>query len=103
MPLESGSSKEVISRNISREVHAGKPHDQAIAIAMNKAGKSRSDTVPCSPEMREKAHKVLDSMLTRFDSILSKRDAFEEPVEGDDDEKDDTQDDPGNLGKKNAS
>ncbi len=41
MPLESGSSKAVISRNISRERHAGKPQKQAIAIAMHKAGKSR--------------------------------------------------------------
>ena len=41
MPLEKGSSKKVISRNISREVHAGKPRNQAIAIAMSKAGKSK--------------------------------------------------------------
>lgn len=39
MPLKSGSSKEVISSNISTEMKHGKPHDQAIAIALNKAGK----------------------------------------------------------------
>jgi hypothetical protein len=44
MPLESSSSKEVISRNIKREVEAGRPQDQAVAIAMNKAGKSKSDS-----------------------------------------------------------
>lgn len=102
MPLESGSSQEVVSRNISREVHAGKPHEQAVAIAMNKAGKSRSDKMPCSPEMIKKADAMLDSMITRFDSILAKRDALEEPKEDDEDQID-TQDDPGNLGKKNAS
>jgi len=37
MPLKSGKSKEVISENISTEVHAGKPQKQAIAIAMNQA------------------------------------------------------------------
>ena len=42
MPLKKGSSKKVISSNIKTEMHAGKPQKQAIAIAMSKAGKSRS-------------------------------------------------------------
>ena len=41
MPLKEGKSKAVISENIRREMHAGKPQKQAIAIAMSKAGKSR--------------------------------------------------------------
>jgi hypothetical protein len=45
MPLESGSSKETISKNIATERKAGKPEKQAVAIAMSKAGKSNQDAV----------------------------------------------------------
>lgn len=41
MPLKKGKSKKVISDNIRTEMEHGKPQKQAIAIAMNKAGKSK--------------------------------------------------------------
>jgi len=37
MPLSHGKSKEAISKNIKTEVEAGKPQDQAVAIALNTA------------------------------------------------------------------
>lgn len=42
MPLKSGKSRKTISDNIKTEMHAGKPQKQAIAIAMHKAGKSKT-------------------------------------------------------------
>jgi hypothetical protein len=43
MPLKKGKSKAAVSSNISKLVHEGRPHKQAIAIALRKAGKSRKD------------------------------------------------------------
>lgn len=42
MPLKAGSSRAAISHNIKAEMKAGKPRKQAVAIALTKAGKSKS-------------------------------------------------------------
>jgi len=41
MPLKQGSSRKTISENIRREIGAGKPRKQAIAIALETARRSR--------------------------------------------------------------
>jgi len=41
MPLKKGSSRATVSHNIRKEMKAGRSRKQAVAIALNAAGKSR--------------------------------------------------------------
>jgi hypothetical protein len=41
MPLKEGNDDKTVSDNIRTELAAGKPRNQAIAIALAKAGKSK--------------------------------------------------------------
>ena len=40
MPLKAGKSRATVSGNIKREIAAGKPQKQAVAIALSEARKS---------------------------------------------------------------
>jgi hypothetical protein len=55
MPLEKGSSQEAVSHNVSTEVAAGKPHNQAVAIALHEA----NDSEHADKELTSKARNNL--------------------------------------------
>lgn len=48
MPLSQGSSEETIQKNIEELIKAGHPQNQAVAIAMSQAGKSRDVVRPAT-------------------------------------------------------
>jgi hypothetical protein len=52
MPLNKGRSRKAIAANIKKEEAAGKPHDQAVAIALDQARESGADIPP--PKEKEK-------------------------------------------------
>jgi len=41
VPLKKGKSRKIIAANIRKEVRAGKPPGQAVAIALSKAKRSK--------------------------------------------------------------
>lgn len=43
MPLKKGGSKKTISQNIRTLMHEGRKKDQAVAIALNIAGKGKKN------------------------------------------------------------
>jgi len=62
MPLKKGSSDAAVSSNISELVQTGRPQNQAVAIAMSKAGKSK----PGNPHGMKAGHPYMgDPMAAR--------------------------------------
>lgn len=53
MPLEKSGSRAAIGRNIKREEAAGKPHKQAVAIALDTA-RDAGAKIPPPPSERQK-------------------------------------------------
>jgi hypothetical protein len=54
MPLRRGTSRETIGHNIATEETAGKPHAQAVAIALSEARESGANIPP--PKRRPATH-----------------------------------------------
>jgi hypothetical protein len=61
MPLKPGKSKAVVSSNIRKEIKAGRPQAQAVAIALNTARKSGAK-IP-KPSSRKPVANNLNKMM----------------------------------------
>jgi hypothetical protein len=83
MPLAAGKSKETVSKNISELRHSGRPQEQAVAIAMKTAGKSKSDDnqkMGFTSEGAKKISEMCDALSARMDAF-EKRKAQSQPVD----------------------
>ncbi|MDE2102511.1 MAG: hypothetical protein KGL39_35015 [Patescibacteria group bacterium] len=68
MPLESGKSRETVSRNIETEMKAGKPQKQAVAIALNKA-RGDSPKMDALCDAAAEFSKRVDGIAARMDGL----------------------------------
>lgn len=69
MPLQQGNSDAAVSQNIKTEKAAGKPQDQAVAIALKTAGRSNQE----AREYQARAQETLRQFARNMERRHGKR------------------------------
>lgn len=65
MPLKRGTSRKTIGKNIKTEEARGKPHKQAVAIALNEARKSENERTAEATKKRLRKGKRANGKVSR--------------------------------------
>jgi len=68
-PLEGGSSKEAISKNISKLIREGRPRNQSIAIALRKAGVSKKSN-PRISNIHQMVADTIDALVASYENLV---------------------------------
>ena len=82
MPLKKGASRKTIAANIGREERTGKPHRQAVAIALSEAEKARAKKAKESPSRTVTPRKAPPAAVARPTSRGSTTTMIEQVEDG---------------------
>jgi hypothetical protein len=73
MPLKVGSSDETVQANIRKLIKEGKPQDQAVAIALDKAGRSKNEAANfMRDDYKQEAKRNKLKLFPKSDTVTAK-------------------------------
>ena len=70
MPLSRGTGKKAFSKNVSAEMHAGKPQKQALAIAYSQQRRNRKEKDEQTDDERAESIKKIRRMIRDLNATL---------------------------------
>lgn len=83
MPLINGKSQKSVGKNISTEMNAGKPHDQAVAIALSVQRKSKAKKMSAGGEVDSDGMDDYMDATSIVKAMMAKKRKSEAPEDSD--------------------